>query len=65
MNRLDGPDAMIAIGEANTIPLWTAEDNVEEDESEMGMFEVLCRVNHSCVPNAGWRWDAERRVMSE
>jgi hypothetical protein len=23
-----------------------------------GMFEHLCRINHSCVPNARWDWDA-------
>jgi hypothetical protein len=39
------------------------EDAETDDEREggksnsMGIFATICRINHSCVPCAGWSWD--------
>jgi len=30
-----------------------------------GMFEMICRVNHSCSPNTGWRWDEPAQELGE
>ncbi|WVQ79442.1 hypothetical protein IAT38_001540 [Cryptococcus sp. DSM 104549] len=29
----------------------------------LGMFENMCRVNHSCVPNAGWTWYEDEKAL--
>ena len=34
-------------------------------ETPSGMFEMICRVDHSCAPNAIWRWNGRKREMSE
>jgi hypothetical protein len=47
------------------------EEDAEDEEdrgdegSTSGMFELTCRVNHSCAPNAGWRWCEESRELCE
>jgi len=44
------------------------EDEEDEEDSEvncMGIFEKICRVNHSCTPNAGWTWDKMTGKLSE
>jgi hypothetical protein len=54
----------------NVIPLGfgTGIDGKEEVEGEptrSGMFQYICRVNHSCVPNARWTWREEEHRMGE
>ena len=31
-------------------------DGEVEDRCRSGLFETICRVNHSCAPNAQWTW---------
>jgi hypothetical protein len=54
----------------NVIPLGfgTGIDGKEEVEGEptrSGMFQYICRVNHSCVPNARWTWREKGHRMGE
>jgi hypothetical protein len=49
------PDVDIA--ETNLIPL--------EGEARCGMFETICRINHSCAPNARWAWNATKQIMGK
>lgn len=57
-------NALVGVVVANVIPLGGAEsDDERKGESRVGldrdgMFEHLCRIIHSCVPNARWDWDA-------
>ncbi|KAK8849473.1 hypothetical protein IAR55_004806 [Kwoniella newhampshirensis] len=44
-------DYYVNLVETNSIPL-----RGEDGSSSLGMFEHICRVNHSCTPNSGWRW---------
>jgi hypothetical protein len=37
----------------NVIPLGGSEDG---EPTRSGMFQYICRINHSCVPNARWTW---------
>ena len=30
-----------------------------------GMFDTISRVNHSCAPNAAWRWDNASQELSK
>lgn len=45
----------VDIAETNLIPL--------EGESACGMFAMICRINHSCGPNARWLWDPYQHRM--
>jgi hypothetical protein len=44
----------------NVIPLGGAEDG---EPTRSGMFQYICRINHSCVPNARWTWLNESGSM--
>lgn len=35
------------------------------ERSFSGMFETICRVNHSCAPNTGWRWDDSAQELRQ
>jgi hypothetical protein len=39
----------------------------EEDDGPCpsGLFETICRANHSCSPNSGWVWDEVNEEMRE
>jgi hypothetical protein len=37
----------------NVIPIGGSEGG---EPTRSGMFQYICRVNHSCVPNARWTW---------
>jgi hypothetical protein len=37
----------------NVIPLGGSEVG---EPTRSGMFQYICRINHSCVPNARWTW---------
>ena len=52
----------------------TGEERGELEEGEgtgdtvgnaSGMFETISRVNHSCAPNAAWRWDTASQELSK
>lgn len=45
----------------NVIPLGVSEEDDEPTQS--GMFQHICRINHSCVPNARWTWMDETSSM--
>lgn len=54
--------AIEGILQANGIPCVEDEDG-EDEEPLMGVFEFISRINHSCSPNAGWAWsDADQRM---
>jgi hypothetical protein len=44
----------------NVIPLGGAEDG---EPTRSGMFQYICRINHSCVPNARWTWVSDTSSM--
>ena len=44
----------------NVIPLGGSEDG---EPTRSGMFQYICRINHSCVPNARWTWLNETSSM--
>jgi hypothetical protein len=44
----------------NVIPLGGAEDG---EPTRSGMFQYICRINHSCVPNARWTWLSDTSSM--
>ena len=60
-------DRVVDIVETNAIPLATeVDENTEDDDtrsqsgtSQCAMFELISRVNHSCAPNAVWKWKPE------
>lgn len=66
---------MVNVAETNAINCWNNEDEVEVDSQPLettegqaeqgtaGMFEYICRVNHSCTPNSAWSWDNEAQSM--
>ena len=74
-------DHDIDIAETNAINMFVEEDEeVEESEDEdegvhgdreegpppmSGLFEHVSRANHSCAPNAGWRWDEASKTLRE
>lgn len=47
----------------NVIPLGASSEDGEPTRS--GMFRYICRINHSCVPNARWTWMSNRNEMGE
>lgn len=51
----EGKDVDIA--ESSMIPF--------EGEMRGGMFETICRINHSCSPNARWVWRPQEGKMGE
>jgi len=63
------PNRLIDIVATNVIPLGgdliddldneviaIDADGEIEDRCRSGLFETICRVNHSCAPNAQWTW---------
>lgn len=63
-------DLLVDIARTNGIPLGSnGEKQVMGDagtgQGKMGVFEWASRVNHSCVPNAVWRWDETKERLSE
>jgi hypothetical protein len=44
----------------NVIPLGGSDGG---EPTRSGMFQYICRVNHSCVPNARWTWSSETSSM--
>jgi hypothetical protein len=44
----------------NVIPLGGSDGG---EPTRSGMFQYICRVNHSCVPNARWTWLSETSSM--
>ncbi len=52
---------MEGIAETNVIPLIREDERdgvaASHDPNRSGMFEHMSRGNHSCCPNAGWKWD--------
>lgn len=66
------------IAETNVIGCTRGDDEDEEYDDPMGddavaaagasvsgMFEHISRVNHSCIANAGWKWDEERGELGK
>jgi hypothetical protein len=47
----------VDVAETNLIPL--------EGDERCGMFEHICRLNHSCSPNARWIWSSTRGKMGK
>lgn len=45
----------------NVIPLAGPEDG---EPTQSGMFQYICRINHSCVPNARWTWLNDKIAVS-
>jgi hypothetical protein len=63
------PNRLVDIVATNVIPLGgdvieDLDDDViaidadgeVEDRCRSGLFETICRVNHSCAPNSQWTW---------
>ena len=63
------PNRLIDIVATNVIPLGgdviedlddeviaVDADGEVEDRCRSGLFETICRVNHSCAPNSQWTW---------
>lgn len=53
-------------GACDLLALDIAENNIidlDGEEGVSGIFETLCRVNHSCAPNCRWRHDPSSRMM--
>jgi len=44
----------------NVIPLGDSENG---EPTQSGMFQFICRINHSCVPNARWTWLSDAKLM--
>jgi len=47
----------------NVVPLGGSDGDGEPTRS--GMFRFICRINHSCVPNAQWTWMSETEEMGD
>jgi hypothetical protein len=47
----------------NVVPLGGSGEDGEPTRS--GMFRHICRINHSCLPNARWTWLEETGMMGE
>jgi hypothetical protein len=47
----------VDIAETNLIPL--------EGDEACGMFMTICRINHSCSPNARWIWSSKEGKMGQ
>ncbi len=65
---LNPDERLVDIAETNSLPLPFKNSSDEDDEDGRewgGICEHICRVNHSCVPNAGWKWDPDQKVMCE
>jgi hypothetical protein len=71
------PNRLVDIVATNVIPLGgdlleDVDDEIVpidangevEDRCRSGLFKTICRVNHSCAPNARWTW-FDSGVMSE
>lgn len=61
--RLDGElhgdkDLLVNIAVSNGIPLG-------DEGQTMGIFDSICRINHSCTPNSGWTWDPNHQQLRE
>jgi hypothetical protein len=48
----------------NVVPLGGSSAQGEEP-TRSGMFRDICRINHSCVPNAEWTWIGETSSMGK
>lgn len=46
----------VGILQTNSLPV-TMRDAEGKDKRAGGLFETVCRLNHSCVPNARARWE--------
>jgi hypothetical protein len=44
----------------NVVPLGGSDDG---EPTRSGMFQYICRINHSCVPNARWTWLSDTNSM--
>lgn len=63
-------DLLVDIAKINGIPLRSnggeqVLGGSRPRPGKMGVFEWASRVNHSCVPNAVWRWDETEEKLSE
>jgi hypothetical protein len=47
----------VDVAETNLIPL--------EGDEACGMFVTICRINHSCSPNARWIWSSKDGKMGQ
>lgn len=45
------------------IPL-TSEGDIQ-NSIRCGIFEYICRANHSCVPNSRWSWDGATKTLGK
>lgn len=63
----------VGILQTNSLPVTmsvVSDDGEKKDKRAGGLFENVCRLNHSCVPNAKARWErglgerGEMRVKS-
>lgn len=72
----DEPDEWVNIAETNCIDLRNGGDDDESivvdelakstvKERWAGLFEHICRINHSCAPNTRWHWDDESSQLGE
>lgn len=51
--------SVVGIVKTNALPLGATETEYDaNDTTQAGMFFTICRVNHSCVPNASYNWNA-------
>jgi hypothetical protein len=65
-------DLLVDIAETNGIPMASSGGGSEgggpggrDGSGKMGLFAWTSMVNHSCVPNAVWRWNSAQRVLGE
>ena len=46
-----------------TIKSESGVDGEEVEKGIAGLFEYICRINHSCTPNSAWSWDPSTSSM--
>ncbi|OCF38845.1 hypothetical protein I317_07387 [Kwoniella heveanensis CBS 569] len=54
---------LVNIVESNAVPIYKGGEEVNADFLGLGLFHTLNRINHSCAPNAGWKWYGEQMQM--
>lgn len=56
-------DKLVDIAETNALQLPSKNLSNDDEREWGGICKHICRINHSCRPNAGWSWDDERGEM--
>ncbi|WVR08280.1 hypothetical protein IAU60_005327 [Kwoniella sp. DSM 27419] len=60
MDDLFIPEDLEYFVNTNSIPLHATS---EEAITKLGLFRLMCLINHSCTPNATWKWYEEENRL--